>query len=150
VDNLVKFGVDPSITGPTQGPTTHRARTRPNVNPTRERVPVVANHHRNGPWNSLVKFIVDPSIAGQTQGPTTHRARTRPGQHFDPKREAVARYHPNIAREQPCQVSWRSDVVCWCYVESRQNGRTGPAGPNSDDAFPKPTSHCPENPRKVW
>ena len=77
------------------------------------------------------KLGVDPSITGPTQGPTTHRARTWPGQHFDPKREAMTRYHPNISREQPRQVSWRSEVVWLGFEKSRQNGRSGPEGPRA-------------------
>ncbi|MFS8035345.1 hypothetical protein Hanom_Chr17g01592011 [Helianthus anomalus] len=74
-------------------------------------------------------FGVDPSTTGPTQVPTTNRAHTWPGQHVDPRREAGTRYHHKNAREQPCQRSWRSDVVWWCYEESRENRRTGPADP---------------------
>ena len=155
---------DPSTTGPTQSPTTHRARTRPNEDLTRERE-VVTRYHRK---NACIKFGVDTSTTGTIQGRTTHRARTRPNKkqtrerevvianhvrmsreqpvqssvsiralrarpkaqwHVDPKREAMARYHHKNACEQRCQLSLRSGVVRWCYEESRENGRTGPAGP---------------------
>ena len=74
------------------------------------------NHARERPC--------DLFVATQAQ-----RARPKAQWHVDPKREAMARYHHKNACEQRCQLSWRSGVVRWCYEESRENGRTGPAGP---------------------
>ncbi|KAF5770905.1 hypothetical protein HanXRQr2_Chr14g0664621 [Helianthus annuus] len=92
---------DPSTTGPTQSPTTHRARTRPNEDLTREREAVTRYHRKN----ACIKFGVDTSTTGTIQGRTTHRARTRPNKKQTREREVVIANHVRMSREQPVQSS---------------------------------------------